>query len=179
MKLAKPSAFSSKKRPEAKRHRALGYCLQNALPQFSSCEVLFSRVQADDEEKAFVAQNRETGQRGGKGMTRIRPGKVTYKGGLSREEIQSVIKKRLFEITFCYNKALAKDPRLAGKLVAAFRISPSGFVDKAEVRDVSFGSVQAKQCVESIVYDSKFPPPKGGGDVFVNYPFVFDARQSH
>ena len=68
----------------------------------------------------------------GKGMVRVRPGKVTFKGSLSREEIQRVIKRAERRIRFCYEKELQKNPNLQGKVVISWVISPSGSVSSAK-----------------------------------------------
>ncbi|MCP4499456.1 MAG: FHA domain-containing protein [Deltaproteobacteria bacterium] len=112
----------------------------------------------------------------GKGMTRIRPGKVTYKGSLSREEIQRVVKRFLSKITFCYNKELAKNPNLSGKLVGTWTIGSAGTVTMAKISQNTMGNKSVGACVVKNIKRMRFPRPKGGGSVFVNYPFVFDAK---
>ena len=114
----------------------------------------------------------------GKGMTRIVPGKIIYEGGLSREEIQRVISRVMSQIKYCYEKELNKDPNLEGKLVASWIISGSGDVQSANMAENTFGGASAQpvsQCVLRIIQRLKFPSPKGGGQVFVTYPFVFSS----
>ena len=114
----------------------------------------------------------------GKGMTRIVPGKVTYEGGLTREEIQRVISRVQSQIKYCYEKELTKDPNLEGKLVASWTISGTGDVVASSAAQNTFsgGSAQpVEQCVMRIIQRLKFPNPKGGGQVFVSYPWVFSA----
>jgi FHA domain len=114
----------------------------------------------------------------GKGMTRIVPGKIIYEGGLSREEIQRVISRVMSQIKYCYEKELNKDPNLEGKLVASWVISGSGDVASAQMAQNTFGGGSAQpveQCVLRIIQRLKFPNPKGGGQVFVTYPFVFSS----
>jgi hypothetical protein len=114
----------------------------------------------------------------GKGMTRIVPGKIIYEGGLTREEIQRVISRVMSQIKYCYEKELNKDPNLEGKLVASWVISGSGDVQSANMAQNTFGGASAQpveQCVIRIIQRLKFPQPKGGGQVFVTYPFVFSS----
>jgi hypothetical protein len=114
----------------------------------------------------------------GKGMTRIVPGKIIYEGGLSREEIQRVISRVMSQIKYCYEKELNKDPNLEGKLVASWVISGSGDVQSANMAQNTFSGASAQpveQCVLRIIQRLKFPSPKGGGQVFVTYPFVFSS----
>jgi hypothetical protein len=109
----------------------------------------------------------------GKGMTRIQPGKITYKGSLSREEIQRVIRRVMSQIRFCYERELNKDPNLNGKIVLQWTIAGTGLVKTASVAQSTMGSPAVEGCVTRIVQRLRFPQPKGGGEVFVTYPFVF------
>jgi hypothetical protein len=114
----------------------------------------------------------------GKGMTRIVPGKIIYEGGLTREEIQRVISRVMSQIKYCYEKELNKDPNLEGKLVASWVITGSGDVTSAQMAQNTFAGASAQpveQCVVRIIQRLKFPQPKGGGQVFVTYPFVFSS----
>ena len=112
----------------------------------------------------------------GKGTTKIVPGKITYEGGLSREEIQRVISRVMSQIKYCYDKELNKDPNLEGKLVMFWQITGTGDVQGTNALDNTFAGASGPpiaQCVNRIIQRLKFPPPKGGGSVNVTYPFVF------
>jgi hypothetical protein len=114
----------------------------------------------------------------GKGTTKIVPGKITYEGGLSREEIQRVISRVMSQIKYCYEKELNKDPNLEGKLVMFWIISGTGDVQTTQTAQNTFGGASGPaidQCVSRIIQRLKFPNPKGGGIVNVTYPFVFSA----
>jgi hypothetical protein len=114
----------------------------------------------------------------GKGTTKIVPGKITYEGGLSREEIQRVISRVMSQIKYCYEKELNKDPNLEGKLVMFWIISGTGDVSTVQTAQNTFGGGSGPaidQCVSRIIQRLKFPNPKGGGIVNVTYPFVFSA----
>jgi hypothetical protein len=114
----------------------------------------------------------------GKGTTKIVPGKITYEGGLSKEEIQRVISRVMSQIKYCYEKELNKDPNLEGKLVMFWVISGTGDVQTVQTAQNTFGGGSGPaidQCVSRIIQRLKFPTPKGGGIVNVTYPFVFSA----
>lgn len=111
----------------------------------------------------------------GKSMTRIRPGKVTYKGSLSREEIQRVVRRHMSQIKYCYEKELTKNPNLKGKIVGSWVIAGTGLVASAKAAQNTMNSPKVGKCVTRIIKRMRFPRPKGGGKVFVNYPFVFSA----
>jgi len=109
----------------------------------------------------------------GKGMTRITPGKVIYKGSLDREEINRVVKRVLSQIKFCYERELAKEPNLEGKLVASWTIAGTGLVSTTSMTENTMGNKQVEACVLRIIQRLRFPQPQGGGEVYVTYPFVF------
>ncbi len=114
----------------------------------------------------------------GKGTTKIVPGKITYEGGLSREEIQRVISRVMNQIKYCYEKELNKDSALEGKLVMFWVISGTGDVQTTQTAQNTFAGGSGppiEQCVSRIIQRLKFPNPKGGGIVNVTYPFVFSA----
>jgi pSer/pThr/pTyr-binding forkhead associated (FHA) protein len=111
----------------------------------------------------------------GKGMTRIRPGKVTYVGSLSREEIQRVVRRFMSQIKYCYEKELQKDPNLQGKLVANWIISGTGLVQTASMVQNTMKNKTVEKCVVRIIKRMRFPKPRGGGVVTVTYPFVFTS----
>jgi hypothetical protein len=97
-------------------------------------------------------------------------------GGLSREEIQRVIARVMSQIKYCYEKELNRDPNLEGKLQMFWVINGSGDVSTASATQNTFGSGAAKPiegCVQRIIQRLKFPNPKGGGIVNVQFPFVF------
>ena len=108
-------------------------------------------------------------------MTRIRPGKVVYKGSLSREEIQRVVKRYMNQIKYCYEKQLAKSPNLQGKVVAFWIIAGTGLVQTAKASQNTMGDKTVEQCIIKVVKRMRFPRPKGGGTVTVTYPFVFSS----
>jgi len=112
----------------------------------------------------------------GKGSTRIIPGKTTVVGGLSKEVIAEIIRRHWNEIKYCYEKELQKDPNLQGKVEVAFTIDATGAVSEAAASQDTVGSNGAVgQCMVQRIRRWKFPEPKGGGQVMVNYPWVFRA----
>ena len=98
-------------------------------------------------------------------------GKVV--GGLSREEIELVIKRHQSEILFCYKSELQKSPGLAGKVAVNFTIDGSGAISEAGVAQTSLENEAVEQCVLSRIRRWRFPEPKGGGVVVVTYPWIF------
>ncbi|MFM2152360.1 MAG: hypothetical protein RL199_795 [Pseudomonadota bacterium] len=112
----------------------------------------------------------------GKSGTRFVPGKTTVVGGLTADEVGRIIRRHWNEIKYCYEKELSKDPNLAGKVSIAFVIDPVGDVGDARVSETTLNNGGAEQCMVSNVRRWKFPAPRGGGTVEVNYPFIFQAQ---
>lgn len=101
-------------------------------------------------------------------------GPVVGQGGpLPRPVIRRVILRGLGSIRYCYEKELLRRPKLAGRVVVHFTISPSGKVQAARVKSSTLGAPKAARCVVARVRRLVFPAPLGGGIVKVNYPFVF------
>jgi hypothetical protein len=94
-------------------------------------------------------------------------------GSLDREIIRRVVKMHAAEVRACYERALQRQPGLAGKVVIRFVIAHSGLVQsaKATTDEVGIGG-----CVAKAARRWRFPAGKGGGIVIVSYPFVFRAR---
>lgn len=113
---------------------------------------------------------------GGKGRatTRIIPGTTTVVGGLDREVIAQVIRRNQNQIRMCYERELQKDPSLAGRVAVTFTIGGNGAVTEAVVQEDDVGAGGAVgRCITQRIRRWRFPEPKGGGQVIVNYPWTF------
>ncbi len=98
--------------------------------------------------------------------------------GLTREEIQRVLKRVMSQIKFCYEKELNREPTLEGKLTSAWTITKDGSVSGAQLSATTMqktGGDQVGSCVTRILGRLQFPAPRGGGQVVVTYPFVFST----
>jgi hypothetical protein len=114
----------------------------------------------------------------GKGDTRIVPGKTIVQGSLSKDVIEKIIRKHQNEIKYCYEVELNKHPDLGGKVSVAFTIDGSGDVSEANVGETSMNNSNVENCMSTKIRRWKFPEPKGGGQVFVTYPWIFKAAGS-
>ena len=93
-------------------------------------------------------------------------------GGLTREEIDKVVKSRMGLIRACYQKELDRTRGLAGQIVIKFTIAADGGVTKTGVDGgrSTLKNAAVSECVQRQIAKLKFPA-KGGG--IVNYPFNF------
>ncbi|MBW1871239.1 MAG: energy transducer TonB, partial [Deltaproteobacteria bacterium] len=97
-------------------------------------------------------------------------------GSLPIKVIQGVIRKNVNLVRYCYEKELIKNPGLSGKVTVRFTISPSGRVQQAKVKSSTLNNKTVEKCITHVVRRWKFPKPKGGGIVVVNYPFIFKTK---
>jgi hypothetical protein len=89
--------------------------------------------------------------------------------GLSKEEIDRVVKARAGVFRACYQKELNRAPGLGGKLVINFVIGADGIVKSARTQGGTLRNDGVESCVKGNIMRLKFPA-KGGA--IVNYPFV-------
>jgi hypothetical protein len=93
--------------------------------------------------------------------------------GLSRDEIDQVVKKRAGLIRQCYQKQLdLKGKGLgSGKVVVHFVIDAGGSVTTTAINSSQVNDSTVEGCIRSQISRLKFPA-KGGA--IVNYPFIFN-----
>lgn len=96
-------------------------------------------------------------------------------GSLEPAAIKQVIQGAKDQIRTCYEKALTKNPKLAGAVKTKFTINADGTVNDSRVVMSDVADVAVGTCIVSVLDGLTFPKPKGGGVVVVNYPFVFKS----
>lgn len=90
--------------------------------------------------------------------------------GLSKEEIDRVVRARAGVFRACYQKELNRSPGIGGKLIIHFVIKTDGTVKSAATQGGTLRNAGVESCVKGNIMRLKFPA-KGGA--IVNYPFVF------
>jgi hypothetical protein len=118
-----------------------------------------------------VAQIRRRGEQN----VDISVGQPIIMGSLSMEIIRQVIHSHRDQIKYCYSKELTRNPNLAGKVTVKFTISPKGYVSQASVSQTTLNNSAVESCIVQKIQTWKFPEPKGGGIVIVNYPFILKS----
>ncbi len=84
-----------------------------------------------------------------------------------------VIKRRMKELRYCYQRILREFPTLAGKITVKFIIAPDGTVAAAATKSTTMNNPQVEDCINGRFRKMLFPEPRGGGIVVVTYPFIF------
>lgn len=103
----------------------------------------------------------------------VSAGDAIILGALDKSLIDRVIESHLAQIRYCYQKELAKNPNLSGKIVVKFTITSDGTVSSATTKSSTMQNVACEECVNSQFLRMRFPQPKGGGMVVVSYPLAF------
>lgn len=93
-------------------------------------------------------------------------------GRLPPEVIRRTIRQNHGRLRKCYEEALGRDPKLAGRVNVRFVIEEDGSVRDAVDRDSDLPDAAVIACVVGVYEDLSFPPPKGG-IVTVVYPVHF------
>ena len=93
-------------------------------------------------------------------------------GGLSRYAINATIAKYLSQVRRCYESQLNKQPGLEGLVTVSFQISGSGMLNYSKVKNSSLKNSVVETCITTKMMSWKFPKPKGGVNVNINYPFM-------
>lgn len=105
----------------------------------------------------------------------ISPEPPEVRGALEKEIVRRVVRHHRREIKYCYEKELADDSDLEGRVDVQFTISPEGDVVAAVISKSTLGSQSVETCLTDKIKQWTFPEPKGDGIVKVNYPFEFST----
>jgi hypothetical protein len=92
-------------------------------------------------------------------------------GQLTKSDIDGTVKAGAKAVRGCYQKELARSPKLAGKVVVRFKIGGDGTVVSASAASSTLPSDTAVACIVAAVKQLKFPAK--GAVANVSYPFVF------
>ena len=106
----------------------------------------------------------------------VQMGQAIILGALDKGQLDTVIKRNINQIRYCYQRELVKDLTLSGQIVVKFTVSPQGDVTKSRIKSSSMDSSEIEACVAGRFKRFSFPEPKGGGIVIVSYPFLFSTE---
>lgn len=106
---------------------------------------------------------------------KVIPQRPEVSDGLTREEIQRVVRNHRRSILHCYEKALQTKRDLAGKVRMAFFVGPDGRVLGATTKESTLREPEVEACMARSIQQWQFPTVRGGGTVKVTYPFLFRA----
>lgn len=96
----------------------------------------------------------------------------TRGGTVDQDSLQRTLRRKRADIERCYERALAGDPELAGRILIEFTIGSDGRVSSATLRENSVGS-SVGSCIEGRVRRWRFDPPEGG-NATVRVPYILE-----
>ncbi len=102
-------------------------------------------------------------------------GRPIIGGDLDRSIIRRYIRQNIDKISYCYERQLLAKPGLGGTVSIQFLISGNGSVQASSGSGLDS---EVAGCVAGVIKNIKFPAPKNGGNVQVNYPFNFHPAGS-
>lgn len=97
-------------------------------------------------------------------------------GSLDKRIIQKVVRQHHGELRACYEREVAKVKGLSGTVTVVWLISPQGAVTKVFLKSSTIKNKNVENCVANSIKFWRFPAPKGGGAVSVEYPFDFQLN---
>jgi len=103
---------------------------------------------------------------------RIRTAEPTVGGRLPPEVVQRIVRQNFGRFRFCYERGLAQNPSLEGRVAVRFVIDRSGAVSTAAAEPGGMPDPSVASCVAQGFLGLSFPPPEGG-IVTVSYPIMF------
>ena len=121
-----------------------------------------------------IGKNFGRGGGSGRANVSVPPSDPVIAGGLSQQEVNQVIRAHLNQIRSCYEQLLQRSPSAQGKIKVKFVVNANGRVGSAGIDSSSINDSVMRGCVTGKVRTWKFPKPRGGAAVTVNYPFVFN-----
>ncbi len=94
-------------------------------------------------------------------------------GGLDESKVKQVFQKAAPRLSACYDKGAERLPYLAGEVSFRLRITGTGGVRWAHVKDSSLGDRATEECMLAILKSASWPRPEGGEGLAEN-SFTFE-----
>ena len=96
---------------------------------------------------------------------------ISITNGLSKEDIQRVIKQQIPAMEICYQKALEKKPSIQGKVTLQLVIDSKGKVTKVSLVSSKLNDKTIEQCILQKIKVVTFPGPKDTDKATINVSF--------
>lgn len=110
----------------------------------------------------------------GGAVTRASASSMSVQGRIDREAVAKVVNAHLQDVRGCYERALLRDPALAGQVVLEWTISSGGKVTSSRTKSATLKNNAVEACILQSLEGWQFPPARGGA-VVVSYPFLFNS----
>ena len=93
---------------------------------------------------------------------------------MSKEQINLVVRRHLFEIKCCYDAGRTEQPDLSGSVVVGWKVEATGEVSRLWVVENTLPSEPAIACIGERICDWTFPG-SAAPTTIGRYPFVFKS----
>jgi hypothetical protein len=103
--------------------------------------------------------------------------RLPVSGQLPPVHIQGVIRAAAPTMLLCYERALAREPSLHGRIVTRFVIGLDGRVQRTMIDSNSLPDCEVVSCIESVFAGLTFDAPHGG-QVTVVYPLILEPSNA-
>ena len=100
------------------------------------------------------------------------PETLSDAGGLDKDVLRPIIMGKAGEVRECYERVLQQDHGLALGLAVRFVINSEGKVRRSFVVAATRRERALESCIIDVHSTMVFPAPKGGGSVWVTFPYV-------
>ena len=90
--------------------------------------------------------------------------------------VQRVVRTRVNQLRYCYERAQRADPTIRGELELGFTITPEGRVSGASIARSTLSSPPVESCFQASVSRWTFPRPTGGAPVTVRQLFRLQPK---
>jgi outer membrane biosynthesis protein TonB len=104
-------------------------------------------------------------------------GKTKIEGTLKASAVARVLRRGMRALKACYQKALKRNPKLAGKVAVILTINKLGKVTRVEIDQDTVGDSAVTSCIKSYCKRWRFPPPSDGDTVDVSFAVGFQASR--
>jgi hypothetical protein len=102
----------------------------------------------------------------------VRMSQPVLSGRLPPQVIQRIVRQNFGRFRQCYERGLARNPTLEGRVQVRFLIDRSGVVSNVQNGGTSLPDSAVTSCVVQAFYGLSFPKPESGS-VQVSYPIMF------
>lgn len=109
-------------------------------------------------------------------VPKVRMQTTQVTGALPSEVIQRIVRQNFGRFRTCYERGLARNPDLEGRVVTRFFIDAQGNVTRAFNDDSDLPDVEVVECVVRAYHFLSFPAPEAG-EVTVVFPLAFEPGE--
>jgi len=101
---------------------------------------------------------------------------LSVAGGIPANDVKAALEPRRAQLRFCYERGLAKNPRLSGVLVTTVSVRPDGSVSSVIFDGSTIEDAEVMGCMSKLVKLWKFDAPKNKKETLIVYMAEFASE---